>query len=192
MKITGVRTAAFQHDMARAIGDANSPRGRGINAGLAVFLDTDEGLTGVALGNPAQAGAIESMARNLLFGQDPRGVIGLWQRMADFAFKGGNRGAITDVIGALDVALWDLKAKASDEPLWKTLGASSPRVRAYASGIDLPLTDEEIRDILHAAGGARNLCRQAQGRLGPRERHAAHRHHARGAGQLWQDASAAN
>ena len=153
MKITGIRTAAFQHDMARAIGDANSPRGRGINAGLAVFLDTDEGLTGAALGNPAQAGAIESMARNLLFGQDPRGVIGLWQRMADFAFKGGNRGAITDVIGALDVALWDLKAKAKGEPLWKTLGASSNSVRAYASGIDLPLTDEEIRDFYMRQAG---------------------------------------
>ncbi len=147
MKITDIRTAAFQHEMARAIGDANSPRGRSINAGLAVFLDTDEGLTGLALGNPAQAGAIEAMARNLLFGQDPRGVIGLWQRMADFAFKGGNRGAITDVIAALDVALWDLKAKANGQPLWKTLGASSGKVRAYASGIDLPLNDEEIRDF---------------------------------------------
>lgn len=144
MKITDIRTSAFQHEMARAIGDANNPRGRSLYAGLAVFLHTDAGLTGLALGNPGQAGTIESLARDLLFGQDPRGVIGLWQRMADFAFKGGNRGAITDVIGTLDVALWDLKAKANSEPLWKTLGASSPNVRAYASGIDLCLSDEEI------------------------------------------------
>ena len=131
--------------MARPIGDANNPRGRDLYAGLAVFLDTDDGLTGVSLGNPSLQGDIHAMAENLLFGRDPRGVVGLWQRMADFAFKGGNRGAITDVIAALDVALWDLKAKANDEPLWKTLGASSRAVKAYASGIDLCLDDDEIR-----------------------------------------------
>ncbi len=133
--------------MDRAIGDANNPRGRDLNAGLAVFLEADNGLTGVSLGNPGQQGDIHAMARNLLVGRDPRGVVGLWRRMADFAFKGGNRGAVTDVIGALDVALWDLKAKANDEPLWKTLGASSRAVKAYASGIDLPLSDDEIRQF---------------------------------------------
>ncbi len=145
MKITGINSILFEHRMARPIGDANNPRGRDLNAGLAVFLDTDAGLTGVALGNPSLQGDIHAMARNLLFGRDPRGAVGLWGRMADFAFKGGNRGAVTDVIGALDVALWDLKAKANDEPLWKTLGASSRAVKAYASGIDLCLDDEEIR-----------------------------------------------
>ena len=130
--------------MTRPIGDANNPTGRDQYAALAVFLDTDLGLTGVSLGNPGQRGDIHAMAENLLFGRDPRGVVGLWQRMADFAFKGGNRGAITDVIGTLDVALWDLKAKANGEPLWKTLGASSRAVKAYASGIDLCLNDDEI------------------------------------------------
>ncbi len=130
--------------MTRPIGDANNPTGRDQYAALAVFLDTDLGLTGVSLGNPGQQGDIHAMSENLLFGRDPRGVLGLWQRMADFAFKGGNRGAITDVIGTLDVALWDLKAKANGEPLWKTLGASSRAVKAYASGIDLCLNDDEI------------------------------------------------
>ena len=145
MKITGVRSILFEHQMTRPIGDANNPRGRDQYAALAVFLDTDLGLTGVSLGSPGQQGGIHAMAENLLVGRDPRGVVGLWQRMADFAFKGGNRGAITDVIGALDVALWDLKAKANGEPLWKTLGASSRAVKAYASGIDLCLSDDEIR-----------------------------------------------
>ena len=145
MKVTGVRTILFEHEMARPIGDANNPRGRAQYAALAVFLDTDAGLTGVSLGDPGAGANIQSMAENLLVGRDPRGVVGLWQRMASFAFKGGNRGAITDVIGALDVALWDLKAKANDEPLWKTLGASSRAVKAYASGIDLSLDDDGIR-----------------------------------------------
>jgi L-alanine-DL-glutamate epimerase-like enolase superfamily enzyme len=64
--------------------------------------------------------------------------------MVDFVFKGNNRGIVNDAISAIDVALWDLKAKLNGEPLWKTLGASTRRVRAYASGIDLPLTDDEL------------------------------------------------
>ncbi len=150
MKITGIRSTLFEHKMARSIGDANNPRGRGQYAALAVFLDTDEGLTGVSLGNPTMRGHIHSMADNLLMGRDPRGVVGLWQRMADFAFKGGNRGYVTDVISALDIALWDLKAKHHNEPLWKTLGASSRYVKAYASGIDLSLSDDEIRSFYEA------------------------------------------
>ncbi len=157
MKITGIRTVVFEHRMDRAIGDANNPAGRDLNAALAVFLEADNGLTGVSLGDPGQAGAIQAMARNLLVGRDPRGVVGLWQRMANFAFKGGNRGAITDVIGALDVALWDLKAKANGEPLWKTLGASSRAVKAYASGIDLCLSDAEIR-AFYEKQAARGIC----------------------------------
>ena len=39
----------------------------------------------------------------------------------------------------------DLKARIHDEPLWQTLGASSRRVRAYASGIDMPLSDDDLR-----------------------------------------------
>ena len=147
MKITGIRTILFEHEMARPIGDANHPTGRRQFAALAVFLDCDSGLTGVALGNPSQEAALRAMTKDLLVGRDPRGVIGLWRRMADFAFKGGVRGDITDVIGTLDVALWDLKAKANDEPLWKTLGASSRAVKAYASGIDLSLNDDEIRSF---------------------------------------------
>ena len=157
MKITDIRTILFEHEMARPIGDANNPRGRALYAALAVFLGTDTGLTGVSLGDPGAAQNIHRMAEDLLLGRDPRGVVGLWGRMANFAFKGGNRGAVTDVIGALDVALWDLKAKANDEPLWKTLGASSRAVKAYASGIDLSLDDAGIR-AFYASQAARGIA----------------------------------
>ena len=70
--------------------------------------------------------------------------------MVDLAFKDGNRGIMSQAISALDIALWDLKAKANEEPLWKTLGASTRRVKAYASGIDLPLSDNEVRDYYEA------------------------------------------
>ncbi len=144
MKVTGFRTKIYEFDMVRKLGDANSPQGRKKAAGLALFIDTDEGVTGVSLGSPGAKQAIHSL-EPLIVGRDPRGVRGLWKRMVDFVFKGGNRGVVNDALSCIDVGLWDLKAKLNNEPLWKTLGASTRRVKAYASGIDMPLSDGELR-----------------------------------------------
>ena len=64
--------------------------------------------------------------------------------MVDFVFKGGNEGEMNGAINAIDVALWDIKAKIADEPLWQTFGAREGRTKAYASGIDLCLDDDQI------------------------------------------------
>lgn len=133
--------------MARPLGDANGPEGSAHAAGLAVFIDTDQGVTGVTTAGPGARGHIHSLVDELLVGHDPRGVRGLWKKMNDRAFKNGNRGIIAGAISAIDIALWDLKAKLNNEPLWKTLGASSRYVKAYASGIDLCLSDQEIFDF---------------------------------------------
>lgn len=146
MKITGVRTQLYEYEFTRLMGDANSPSGRRKACELAVMLDTDEGLTGVSIGNPGARSHVHALSE-LLLGKDPRGVRGLWKRMVDKVFKGGNEGAANDAIGILDVALWDLKAKGNDEPLWKTLGASTRHVNIYASGIETPLDDTELRSF---------------------------------------------
>lgn len=145
MKITGVRTQTYRFDMNRPLGDANSPRGWQQITTMAVFIDTDEGITGVTMGSTGARAHIHAFVENLLVGEDPRGVRGLWQRMVDRVFKGNNRGLVNDALSTVDVALWDLKAKANDEPLWKTLGATTNRVRGYASGLDMPLSDAELR-----------------------------------------------
>ena len=144
MKITGVRTQAYEITLRRPIGDANSPAGFDRMPMLAVWVDCDEGPSGVSFGTPAVERQIHGLVQDLLVGRDPRGVRGHWKRMMDAVFKGGNRGAANAAVSAIDVALWDLKAKLHDEPLWKTLGASTRKVRAYASGIDLCLDDEAL------------------------------------------------
>ena len=144
MKITRIRTRLYEFETTRPLGDANSPQGRKKSTCLSTFIDTDEALTGVSVGSPPARQAISSL-EPLLIGEDPRGVRGLWKKMVDLVFKGGNRGIAGDAISCLDIALWDLKAKANGEPLWKTLGASTPRVKAYASGIDMCLSDDELR-----------------------------------------------
>ncbi|HLV36371.1 MAG TPA: mandelate racemase/muconate lactonizing enzyme family protein [Spirillospora sp.] len=145
MKITGVRTRIYEAEMQRWLGDANNPGGWRRMTSVIVSIDTDEGISGISLGGVGAISHIHALVNGLLIGKDPRGVRGLWQKMNDEVFKAGNRGIAGDAVAAIDVALWDLKAKANNEPLWKTLGASEPRVRAYASGLDMPLSDDELR-----------------------------------------------
>ena len=144
MKITGVSTTLYRHNMARRMGDANSPMGRMRGSGSVLELHTDTELTGIALGGGNVKPIIESLVDGILMGQDPRRVTGLWQRMVDKHFKGGHDGLANDAISVLDIALWDLKAKSNDEPLWKTLGGRERRINAYASGLDMPLSNGEL------------------------------------------------
>lgn len=146
MKITSVSTTLYQHNMSRRMGDANSPMGRMRASGCLVELHTNTELTGIALGGGGARGIIEALVNGILKDQDPRQVKGLWQRMVDKHFKGGHDGIVNDAISVLDIAMWDLKAKFNDEPLWKTLGGMERRINAYASGLDMPLSDEELAD----------------------------------------------
>jgi L-alanine-DL-glutamate epimerase-like enolase superfamily enzyme len=146
MKITGVKTTLYETDLSRPMGDANSPAGRIRSGGLVVEVTTDEGITGISPGSPGARAQIHSMCDGLLVGEDPRRVTGLWQKMVGRVFKGGHDGLINDAISALDVALWDIKAKWNGEPLWKTLGGARPRALGYASGLEMPLSDQQVYD----------------------------------------------
>ncbi len=149
MKITGYRTASFRYSRGRKLGDANSPQGSDRASGTLLFIETDEGLEGVTLGGSSSLGKLFPA----LEGKDPRGVRGIYKAMHDLAFKGGVEGSDSEAIAAFDTALWDLKAKLIGEPLWRTLGASEGRVKAYASGLDMPLTDEDLAGFYTSFAG---------------------------------------
>jgi L-alanine-DL-glutamate epimerase-like enolase superfamily enzyme len=80
-----------------------------------------------------------------LIGRDPIAVRDHFATMQRMTFKAGPGGAVGSAVAALDCALWDLRAKWNGVPLWRELGASDGRVPAYASGLDMPLSDEELR-----------------------------------------------
>ncbi|MBI2969904.1 MAG: mandelate racemase/muconate lactonizing enzyme family protein [Gammaproteobacteria bacterium] len=141
MKITGFRTEQYLMKMDRAVADANLPAGVELLPGSLLYVETDENITGLSLGY-GSAG-VESLF-HLIEGEDPRKVVALWIRINDYLHKGGNEGAASAALSAIDVALWDLKAKIADQPLWRMLGAKEGRVKAYASGLDYCLSDEEL------------------------------------------------
>jgi L-alanine-DL-glutamate epimerase-like enolase superfamily enzyme len=140
VRITGYRTLTAVHDRGRPLGDANGVIADGVTELPIVLVETDAGITGVGLGPHPDLERVFAAIE----GEDPRAVTALYDRMLDRVFKTGHAGAVFGTIGALDTALWDIKAKAAGEPLWRLLGARSPRVPAYASGIDIALSDEDL------------------------------------------------
>ncbi len=140
MKITGYRSEVYIAKMDREIADANLPGGVEMLPGSILFIETDENITGISLGYGA---GIDSLF-HLIEGEDPRDITGLWNRMNDYLHKVGNEGAACAAMSAIDMALWDLKARIADEPLWRTLGAQEGRVKAYASGLDYSLSDDDL------------------------------------------------
>ena len=140
MRITGYRTLTTAQEWGRPVGDANGVYADGVMAVPIILVDTDAGITGVGLGPHVEAETVFAAIE----GEDPRAVTALYDRMLRRTFKAGHSGVVFGTIGAFDTALWDIKAQAAGEPLWRLLGGRDPRVHAYASGLDIGLTDEEL------------------------------------------------
>lgn len=111
--------------------------------GCILRLSTDSGLTGIAIGEAAAAATARRLAKSVLAGADPRGVAGLWQQMTRAGASRADRSR-RRAAALLDLALWDLKARANREPLWKTLGGARPQAHAYASSAGRFRGDEEL------------------------------------------------
>jgi L-alanine-DL-glutamate epimerase-like enolase superfamily enzyme len=146
MRITGFRMLTTIQEWRRPIGDANGVFDGGVTDVRIVLVDTDEGITGVGLGSHVELESIFAAIE----GEDPRSTAALYDRMLRQTFKAGHTGALFGTIGALDTALWDIKAQAAGEPLWRLLGGRDRTVPAYASGLDFGLTDDELVTLYRA------------------------------------------
>jgi L-alanine-DL-glutamate epimerase-like enolase superfamily enzyme len=79
--------------------------------------------------------------------KDPSDIARLWTKLVWAGASVGRSGASTQAIAAIDIALWDLKAKRAGLPLAKLLGAHSDSVRCYnTSGGFLHETIDQVKD----------------------------------------------
>lgn len=143
MKITDVRYEYYRWPKPRVV---TSGRGRGTEkyqwSSLAlVFIDTDEGVTGVGAG--VRAPDVENL-KNLLIGEDPLCHERLWNKMY-FSRRGAFQ---VQTISVIDIALWDLKAKLAGMPLYKLLGGVRSRLECYVAG-GYYAPDKTLLDLQH-------------------------------------------
>ncbi len=116
--------------------------------------DGDRGLGYTYSVGDIGTGAIASMIADDLAGAlvdaDPLATERNWEKMWWRVHFVGRGGIASFAIAAMDIALWDLKARRAGLPLWRILGGANPLVRAYAGGIDLDFT---IDALLEQASG---------------------------------------
>src|SRR5215211_2150621 len=75
----------------------------------------------------------------IVAGADANRIEWIWNRLWWDLHYGGRGGPTVLAISAVDMALWDLKAKRAGTALWRLLGGYDPNVPCYAGGIDLEL-----------------------------------------------------
>lgn len=141
-----------------------------------VRIETDTGLVGygeakAAVGSAGVCGPVVAVVndelRPLLIGEDPRDINRLWERMysgvrSEYVFRYGRgfpelgrRGLRVSAMSGIDLALWDLKGKALDLPVYQLLGGRCrERVPAYASGgwADATGIGEQLRSTIGPSG----------------------------------------
>lgn len=116
---------------------------------LVVTVATDSGASGTAfitanvspygISGDVAATLIRRNFRNMLLGEDPLLTEKLWQKMYAGIWRIGRRGLVLQCLGAIDTALWDLKAQLLNVPLWNLLGNDRARVPTYiTAGQQLP------------------------------------------------------
>ncbi|MFB6221551.1 MAG: mandelate racemase/muconate lactonizing enzyme family protein [Halolamina sp.] len=103
------------------------------------YVRTTDGTEGVGYslgygGSELVADAVEDVLAEMVVGEDPRDTDRLWREMFDGTVQIGRKGVMLRAIATIDIALWDIAAKAAGAPLYKYLGAYRESVPAYASG----------------------------------------------------------
>lgn len=149
MKI--VRAEAFLVDL-----EPETPRQDAIQAfvkqeTIFVEIETTDGFTGlgysytIGTGGRAVLALLREDLLHRLVGEDARHIEGLWQKLF-WATHGTVVGAITSLaLAAVDTALWDIRCKAAEQPLWLLAGGARARVPLYdTEGGWLQLSTDEL------------------------------------------------
>ncbi|MFG0333647.1 MAG: mandelate racemase/muconate lactonizing enzyme family protein [Maioricimonas sp. JB049] len=117
---------------------------------IAVRIETSGGLTGYGIGGGGAAGIhiIQSILAPLLTGQSSDPVEDHWQAMYDATLPFGRKGVAIMALSGVDLALWDLRAKAAGQSVVEWLGGRTGQaVPTYATVWD------EVDDVT-ARGGS--------------------------------------
>jgi L-talarate/galactarate dehydratase len=158
-KITSVTLSLVFLPLDRPISDAKVLTGRQRPMTQIAFLFAEiatlEGHQGVGYSYSKRAGGpgLYAHAKEIaddVIGEDPNDIQRIWTKLVWAGASVGRSGLATQAIAAIDIALWDLKAKRAGLPLAKLLGAHRDSVACYnTSGGFFSSPLEEIIENAH-------------------------------------------
>lgn len=100
-----------------------------------VRVETDEGITGYGLTGHIQRFAVKEFVNKelapFLKGKNPVETEALWHQMYLVHNPRSQTGVWSSAVSAVDIALWDIKGKYYEEPVWRLLGGAKSAVPAY-------------------------------------------------------------
>jgi len=103
-------------------------------------VHTDEGVVGLGETLPLasmETAAIHGPIARVVLGEDPRNIQAIRDDLTTYFNYYGHAGAEFRAMSALDIALWDLKGKLADEPVYQLLGgAAREAIPAYNTCYD--------------------------------------------------------
>lgn len=154
--IRHVKLSTARLPLATPISDAKVFTGRQKPMTEVVFLfaeiTTEQGHEGFGFsyskraGGPAQYAHAKEVAQAMI-GEDPSDIAKLYTKLLWAGASVGRSGVATQALAALDIALYDMKAKRAGLPLAKFLGSHRDSVRTYnTSGGFLNASIEEVKD----------------------------------------------
>jgi D-arabinonate dehydratase len=149
MKIVDVSTTVLYYPHTDPVQNGTAPppkQGAGGRTQLFVHIKTDEDLEGLGIGqgSPGVRQVIDTDLRHALIDQDPFNIEKLWADMFWRVRGYGRKGIAFCALSAVDIGLWDLKAKALGLPLYRLLGPYAESVPIYGSGGWTNFTVEEL------------------------------------------------
>lgn len=134
-----------------------------------VVVETDQGITGIGEGGSKDT--IEQLA-GLLIGENPLRIEHLWQVMYRAYFYPPGREKI-HALGALDMALWDIKGKALNVPVYELLGGlTREHIECYSTGFPLQGSLRETARACVEAGFRAYRFHGSDGKDGIYDQHA--------------------
>lgn len=118
-----------------------------------VEVFTDEGIVGVGTAGGFSSSPKEIIDRHLtpiLIGENPLNNELVWEKMYRSTVRIGRKGAVSCAISAIDIALWDIKGKFFNTPVYNLIGGKTKeQVNVYVSRLyaleDLDQLKEEAK-----------------------------------------------
>lgn len=148
-KIKSVETKLFKVPLPEVLNDAKHGDHTHFEL-VTTTITLEDGSTGTGYTYTGGKGghAIKAMVENdfasVLIGKDGTDIDGLYDFMEWHIHYVGRGGIASFAISTIDIALWDIKCKKANLPLWKMAGGTDNTCKAYCGGIDLQFPIEKL------------------------------------------------
>ena len=147
--IKGIKTQLFQVPLPEVLSDAK--HGDHFHFELiTVTIELENGLEGTGYtytggkGGWAIKAMIERDLAPALIGRNGADIESIFDFMEWHIHYVGRGGIASFAISAIDIALWDIRCKLQEKPLWQIAGAGGNTCKAYCGGIDLLFPTEKL------------------------------------------------